>query len=261
MKKLASLVAIGCALVCAAEPVKLTPSQPKEFTDGAKLEVLDGALVVRKPGSFISKEHVAVDTTKPAQLTLEYKLAPDAKPDSFVFSLDVVDAKGRRFVGAHVNPIKTTETELAADAKKGDKTLKIKDASQWQDLPLKRGVMVAFNVKEDLSDLPNRTVTGLIESVSPEGEVTLRVPLRVGYPAGTRVRVHRDIGSFGIGSTYRKAGEDWKQLTIKIQPDAADAAYSWWNFTEKVGVRFGFVRGKLNEDAGVMIRNIEFTQE
>ena len=261
MKRIASLIAIGCALVCAAEPVKLAPSQPKEFTDGAKLEVVDGVLAVRQPGSFISKQHVAVDTAKPALLTLEYKLSPEAKPESIVFSLDVIDAKGVRFVGAHIFPIKETETELAADAKKGDKTLKIKDASQWQDLPLKRGTMVAFNVKEDLSDLPNRTVSGLIDSVSPEGEVTLRVPLRVGYPAGTRVRVHRDIGSFGIGSTYRKAGEEWKKLTVKIAPDAADEACRWWKFTDKVGVRFGFVRGKIDEDAGVLIRNIEFTQE
>ena len=261
MKRIASLIAIGCALVCAAEPVKLAPSTPKEFTDGAKLETTDGALLVRTTGSFISKQHVAVDKTKPGRLTLEYKLAPGAKPDPFVVSLDVLDAKGIRIVGAHIFPIKTTETELAADAKKGDKTLKIKDASQWQDIPLKRGTMVAFNVKEDLSDLPNRTVSGLIESVSPEGEVTLRVPLRVGYPAGTRVRVHRDIGSFGIGSTYRRAGEEWQKLTIEIKPDSKDEAYRWWSFAEKVGPRFGFVRGKINEDAGLLIRNIEFTQE
>ena len=261
MKRIASLVAIGCALVCAAEPVKLAPSQPQEFTDGAKLEVVDGALAVRKPGSFISKQHVAFDKTKPGTLTLEYKLAPDAKPESFVVALDALDAKRRRIVGAHIFPIKTTETELAADAKKGDKTLKIKDASQWQDIPLKRGTMVAFNVKEDLSDLPNRTVSGLIASVSPDGEVTLRTPLRIGYPAGTRVRVHRDIGSFGIGSTYRKAGEEWQTLTIKVQSDAKDEAYRWWDFVTEVGVRFGFVRGKIDEDAGVLIRNIEFTQE
>ena len=261
MKKLVSLLMLGGVLACAAEPVKLTPSQPKEFTDGAKLEVVDGVLAVRKPGSFMSKQHVAFDRTKPALLTLEYKLAPEAKPESFVVSLDVLDAKGIRIVGAHIFPIKTTETELAADVKKGDKTLKIKDASQWQNLPLKRGTMVAFNVREDLSDLPNRTVSGLIDSVSPEGEVTLRVPLRVGYPAGTRVRVHRDIGSFGIGSTYRKAGEEWQKLTVKIQPDAADEACRWWEFAEKAGVRFGFVRGKINEDAGILIRNIEFTQE
>ena len=136
MKRIASLVAIGCALVCAAEPVKLAPSQPQEFTDGAKLEVVDGALAVRKPGSFISKQHVAVDKTKPGTLTLEYKLAPDAKPESFVVALDALDAKRRRIVGAHIVPIKTTETELAADAKKGDKI-----APPYQ---IKNGRMVGY---------------------------------------------------------------------------------------------------------------------
>ena len=118
MKRIVSLFAIVCALVCAGEPVKLAPSQPEDFTESAKLEVLEGALVIRKPGTFISKQRVAIDSAKPGILTLEYKLAPEAKPENFVVALDALDAKGRRIVGAHIFPMKTTETELAADAKK-----------------------------------------------------------------------------------------------------------------------------------------------
>ena len=259
MKKLALLFAAAGALVCAAETVRLAPSKPEEFLNGEKLEVKDGALVMRQSGTFITKEHIAFDSAKPGVLTFEYKLAPDAKPVMFVASLDTRDAKGAVLFGAHLFGYKETETELAAPTKKTDRVFKIKDAAKWQDPKYRRGVMVAFNVKEDNSDLPNRRVSSLIKSITPDGEVTLRYPVGVAYPAGTRVRIHRDTCRFGIGSTYLKPTAEWKKCTVKIRPRAEGDPGSWWPFAEKIGVRFGFLGS--NPEAGVMIRSIEFTQE
>ena len=260
MKKTALFLAAvaAAALAGAAETAKFAPSKPQDFLHGEKLEEKDGALVMRG-GMFTTKEHVAFDSAKPGVLSLEYKLLPDAKPTMFVVAFDARDAKGALLIGANIFGHKGTETELAAPVKKGDRVLKLKDGSRWQTPEFRRGTMVAFGAKADSSDLPNRRISSLIVSVSSEGEVRLRYPVGVDYPAGTSVRAHRDTGSFGIGSTYLKPTAEWKKCTVKIRPRREGDAGSWWPFVEKVGVRFGFLGN--NPEAGVMIRNIEFTQE
>ena len=258
MKKSAMFLALGAAFVCAAATVELAPSKPEEFLEGAKPEVQENALVI-KNGAIVSKQHVAFDRTKPGVFTFEYKLAPGAKPVMFYAALDTRDAKGALLFGAHIFGYKETETELAAPTKKTDRVFKIKDAAKWQEPKYRRGVMVAFDVKEDNSDLPNRRITSLVKGISPDGEVTLRYPVGAAYPAGTRIRIHRDTCSFGIGSTYLKPTAEWKKCTVKIRPAAEGDPGSWWPFAQTVGVRFGFLG--TNPEAGVMIRNIKFTQE
>ena len=259
MKKTALFLALAAAaFACAAESVRIAPSKPEEFLNGEKLEVKEGALVM-KEGAIISKQHVAFDSAKPGVFTFEYKLAPGAKPVMFYAALDTRDAKGALLFGAHIFGFKETETELAAATTKFDRTIKLKDGSRWQKPEYRRGVMVAFDAKEDNSDLPNRRISSLVKNISPEGEVTLRYPVGAAYPTGTRIRLHRDTCSFGIGSTYLKPTAEWKKCTVKIRPRTEGDAGSWWPFAEKVGVRFGFLSNK--PEAGVMIRNIEFTQE
>ena len=260
MKKTALFLTAAIALACAAEPVRLAPSSPEDFTEGERLQMQDGAFAVTKNGTFFTRVRVPIDSSKPGTLTAEYKLLPDATPAQFVIALDSVDAKGVRLLGAHLFGYKSTETVLAADAKKGQRILKIKDADRWQKPAYRRGTMVAFYVKPDSSDLPNRSLSSLIASISPDGEVKLRYPLAASYPAGTPVRIHRDTCSFGIGSVYVKGEEEWKTVTVKILPRRENGdPQCWWPGIAKVGVRFGFVSSKPG--AGLLIRNIVFTQE
>lgn len=115
---------------------------------------------------------------------------------------------------------KGTDTELAAPARKGDTVVKVKDASQW-DMLTPWGV-IAFNAKDDCSDLPNRDVTQIAEKkIEKKGdvwEVTLKKPVAKDYPAGTRVRQQR------FGATYlytagpgKKAPADWQEFSGNVQ--------------------------------------------
>lgn len=69
-----------------------------------------------------------------------------------------------------------TDTVLADAVKKGDKVIKVKDASKWDKRNFK---IVAFNTKADLSDLPNRTFSSNITKLEQKGdvwEITLQAP-------------------------------------------------------------------------------------
>ena len=238
--------------------VRIALSEPEEFLNGEKLEMKEGALVLKKD-NIVSKKHVAFDSAKPGVFTFEYKLANGAKPVMFYAALDTRDAKNQKLSGSYIFGFKETETELAASTKKSDRVIKLKDGSRWQKPEYRRGVVVvAFNAKEDGSDLPNHRLRP-VKNISPDGEVTLRSPVGAAYPAGTRVRLHRDTCSFGIGSTYLRPTAEWKKCTIEIRPRTEGDAGSWWPFAKTVGVLFG-LRGS-DPEAGVMIRNIEFSQE
>lgn len=83
-------------------------------------------------------------------------------------------------------------TQLTRDAKKGDKVIYVKDAKGW--IKTASYASIAFNAKEDGSDLPNKELyASNILSVKQEGEewaIEFKTPLRKNIPANTGVRQH-----------------------------------------------------------------------
>ena len=120
-------------------------------------------------------------------------------PTKVYLGFDCFDANKKRITSPQVTPIPGSETELVQDAKKGDKVLKIKDGSAWkfEKLAPLLGV-VAFDVDPsgNYGDLPNRKISkrGITQIRKADGhwEVTLRQPMPMDYPAGTKVRQHRE---------------------------------------------------------------------
>ena len=105
-------------------------------------------------------------------------------------------AKGIFIAPEHVTTIENSSTTLTAAAAKGDKTLTVKDASKWGN---GKYYHVAFNAKEDMSDIPNFDISRMIAKIQKKDNgylVTLTQPLTKAYPAGTVVRQHRS------GRTY-----------------------------------------------------------
>lgn len=91
---------------------------------------------------------------------------------------------------------------------KGAKSLTVKDASKW-----KKGKhdYVAFNAKNDMSDIPNFELAGKITKIEKTGDVytiSFARPLRKAYPAGTKVRQHRAGGTY-IYTKYGKTPKEW----------------------------------------------------
>ena len=261
-KTLISLLAVGCAaLVGAAELQRITYTEPEDFR-GPKLEKQeDGSLLLRK-GATRSIKSIAVNPAKRCRLSLEYKLVEGCEPISLVVAVNTL-VKGRPIGGMTVSTVDGTLTELAEPVVKGATSFKVKDASKWVKPSAKgrRNLCAVFNAKEDLSDLPNFSGSGLIESVSPDGVVTLRkgVSLTRDYPAGTKVRQHYDDESFGIGTLYLRAAPTWKTAAIIVNPPApGEFIYTkniWWPKVNAAGVTFQ-LRGKIPADGGVFFRNI-----
>ena len=108
-------------------------------------------------------------------------------PAKLYFGIAMYDGNGKWMNGFQSRPLEGTHTELAAPAKKGDRVLKLRDASAWK----KQASAIAFGAKADFSDLPNRNISPVIthiEKTADAWEVTLRHPLGKDYPAGMPVR-------------------------------------------------------------------------
>lgn len=108
-----------------------------------------------------------------------------------------------------VNVVKGSETKLVKPAIKGEKTIVIADNNKFNDI--KKGNIVAFNVKKDMSDLPNRQCEYYIvkKEKSADGTViTFSRPLSKNYPAGTLVRLHFGSGLMRFAQSPIKANKN-----------------------------------------------------
>ena len=129
-------------------------------------------------------------------------------------------------------------TKLAADVKAGDKVIRIANGEKWKK---SSSGYVAFNAKEDYSDLPNRECVANITKVEQTNgawEVTLASPVKKDYPAGTGVREHADGGYLYAITAYPKG--EWTKVsgTLSGMPAIGDCTISsqktFWPCTAKI---------------------------
>ncbi len=183
-----------------------------------------------------------VDPAKKYKLSGKIRAVPGTVGENFYFGFIPLDAKGRQIASEQVNvKTKGTDTELAAPVKAGDTVVKVKDASKWD--AASPWFVIAFNTKDDYSDLPNRELAQIVEKkIEKKGdvwEVTLKKPAAKDYPAGTKVRQQR------YGATYmytagaaKKAPADWQEFSGVVQGIApiGNPARQWWNGTKQAQV-------------------------
>ncbi|MDD5726973.1 MAG: hypothetical protein PHV59_00275 [Victivallales bacterium] len=163
-------------------------------------ENLDGKLcgVTDSTGWLVSKQFIPVEAGRKYILSGTFKSLGN-ETSKVYYGFRTYDANKKEILPAHSNIVLESETVLAEECKKGDKAVKIKANKKW-----KAGYFcIAFNIKEDFSDLPNYEVTGKIAKVLPEGDnitLELSTPLAKGYPAGTKIRTHA-CGTFFVYTT------------------------------------------------------------
>lgn len=143
---------------------------------------------------------------------------------------------------SHVFCQPETLTELAADFTKGDNEIIVKDASKW-----KTGrFMVAFDAKEDASDLPNRKLTKVgITKVEKQTDGTWLVEMKspemkLEAKKGSKVRVHYQANTWNtIDTKWIKKGEI---VEYKGTFDGVAAPYpqpkKFWPGTKQFGLVF-----------------------
>lgn len=144
------------------------------------------------------------------------------EPATLYFGLAFYDEKGWRFDLANSNVVSKSDTELIGDAKKGDRSFRIKDGAGWKKF---NGCILALNTKPDYSDLPNFNLIRIpIQSVEQEEggwKVSLSNPLRMAIPAGTKLRLHRPGGTFYIVAN-RKLRSGWLKFESRVLSGITD---------------------------------------
>lgn len=195
-----------------------------------------------------------IDRSKKYRLAGTFRNVGDGKSGPLYFGFALFDADGMAIAPEHVNAITGSETELAAAARKGDRVLKLADASKWNGkLPASK---CAFNIKRDFSDLPNRSVVSLkINSLKKTGEVwevTLEKPLAADYPAGCAVRQHQSGAGMYAAAFGARPGAEWKTYSGVVRNGLmkpGNAANQWWVGAKYASIlimpNFGQFSGKI----------------
>jgi hypothetical protein len=205
---------VGIANAAVVEEIKASAEGAKKFTVAPKIIDMDGEKVFAIP----PKSYIAYALKKKTKFdpAVKYNVSVKVKQLGKVPALVYIgfipyDAKGRKIGPQHgYNNTKGSFTTLAAAVAKGAKSLSVKDASKWKKGPY---YFVAFNAKEDMSDIPNFNVAGVITRIEKNGDgytITFSKALEKAYPAGTKVRQHRSGGTY----VYTKAGKSSKEWTV-----------------------------------------------
>ena len=203
----------------------------------------DSALCYKGQTWAVSPELAGVD---PQQSYVLQVFMKDSKGDlTVLLGLQLFDENGEQISSFSVAPIPGTEAVLLKGASEGDKVLHV-EGNPWEPIP-QTATAVAFDAKEDLSDLPNPRTAAIERIVAGNAgsfEVNLSSPLAQSYPAGTRVRQHR-YADFPVMSF--EPGKDWEAHRFEIggvsEPGNIEQG-KFWHGTRYVRPAFaGLIRG------------------
>ena len=234
--------AVGTGMLSGAEVMKIESAS--DFTTSRKVveNAAEKSFAVTGAYATITSKPFQIDPSKKYRLSGKFRAAPGTEPQPLYFGFVPLDGNGKQILAIHVNLMKKgTESELAAPLAKGDKIAKVKDASKWNGAT--PWGYIAFNVKEDGSDLPNSDLLPIVEKkIEKKGdvwEVTLKNPAAKDYPAGTKVRQHRS----GATYLYTAAGNkpvsaDWKEFSGKVVgfSENGTPSYRWWKGTKQAKI-------------------------
>ena len=216
---------LGAAAVMAAGSLAAQTTTFNKAADWKKSKMLseaDGMLKVSCVSSMAMLSGAKKIDIDPAKTyTLKFTVcAPDAaaKPGSWTLGgFMVYDKNGRPINCINCATLANTQTEVVADAKKGDTVLVVKNASKFKKSPY---YSIVAGAKQDLSDLPNRNIIGSgIKDIAQDGEswkITLVKPLVKDVKAGTSVRVHSS-GGYLYTAGVKYVGKDWVTMSGKIK--------------------------------------------
>ncbi|MBE6404505.1 MAG: hypothetical protein E7040_00625 [Lentisphaerae bacterium] len=263
---LTAILAGTAAFVMAAENM-IAPTQIADLKkiNGSGTLTVDSEKVFELKGvaNFLSTKILTIDPKKTYKLSGEFKAKDGTKPAKLYFGFAPLNAKKTWVVSERIQGMKGTETVLTADAKPGDTVLKIKDGSKWKY----NSGLVAFNVKADMSDIPNANLSPAFNAVVKDGDgyiVKLVKPLKKAYAKGIMVRQHRSAGTYQYAAAASaKLSDEWKTFSAVISGEATKEAAitnnKWWYTTRNVRILIlGNYSG--NKDSVLQFKNIKLEE-
>ena len=159
-----------------------------------------------------------IDPTKTYTITASVRAVNNQNNEkSLVYvGFNVLDKQGKVIGASNVAVVPGTMTELAANVEKGATTVLVKDGSKFP----KGAISIVTDVKEDLSDLPNRNIiaNGITSVVQKENgwEITLSRPVYRVAKAGKAVRAHR-MGGYMYPAGGKLVGSEWITITGSVK--------------------------------------------
>ena len=266
-KTLVMTAAILCALGLSAAEKTIPFRTAADFKPGTIENADPKTLKITRAGSYVGTALYPVDPTKKYVLSGDFK-AEKAPGCKVLLTLCQHTAGGSRIYGGQIYAIAGSDTELAAAAKKGDTSVKVKDSANW-GIAAKGGIFrIAFMTDPSQSDLPNLRLSSPLAAFTAqagETEIPLKGKVMRDYPAGTKVRMHRDV--WGGSEIIVSADSEWKSIERVIAPAQKLPAkqilpYSWWPRAAKASVAISFLAPKSFPEGGVLlIRDLKLEEE
>ncbi len=183
-----------------------------------------------------SQELIPVNAKKHYVLSGWFK-NKSSVPSKLLLGVIPFDKDQKQILPQEINIVPKTETVLATECNAEDSIIKVKDASRWK---VNKYAFVAFNTKNDYTDLPNRNLSmaGIVKIEKKDNywEIHLKNFCGRNFPAGTNIREHRAGNTclFPIIKTI-KAASSWIQFSNRINFMIANgsACYTanWWHGT------------------------------
>ena len=256
----AVLLAAASVGMLSAEDI-FVQSEPADFAPAKRIVKAEDSFSVKGLALILSAKSFTLDPAKKYQISGEF-CQKGGKQVALYLGFAPYDAKGRQIFSNMVNIVKDTQTEVAADAKKGDKVVKVKDASKWNvKTPYSH---IVFGAKADFSDLPNFSRQATAQpNAQQQGEVweiQLKKPLVQDVAAGTAVRQHTDGSAFIYTGGYKKLTDQWVTMkgTISGISSFGLPSNKMWKGTEKVRVLI--LLSGCDRTSEVSFRNIKVTE-
>jgi len=142
-----------------------------------------------------------IEISHDADYKISAKVSADKKVNQVLLGIVPVSKQGYDIFYRNSNgAVKNTLTELSEAYQKGSDTVILKDNPAW------KAGWLAFNAKEDMSDLPNYTIVAFEKFERKDGKIIITLPKAYNrsYPAGTKVRLHVDGATYPYTSIIRK---------------------------------------------------------
>ncbi|MBR4219932.1 MAG: hypothetical protein IKR81_02185, partial [Victivallales bacterium] len=202
MKNAVWLLALLCSLyVIAGENLVKNGEAAGGNSPFAEAEIVEkgpgGAKCFAATGTgriLLATEFIEIEPDGTYEIAAEFCGEGECRVD---FGLALYDKNKQIITHSSMDALPGSEAVLAEAVAKGATKLTLENVTDWASLVKNGGRIIAMEAKENYSDLPNRNLCYFVTKLEKQGEaisVELSTPANKGYPAGTKVRLHRDGG-------------------------------------------------------------------
>lgn len=185
------------------------------YQGGKAPAVKNGDIEIGGYAHFWSKKAFTYNPAKKYSLYADIRTDYNGAIPGIAIGFAYFDSKDQFIKTAEYAIVPKTFTELAKPVSATDTVLYLKAVPGYRHQK-GYGYVVAFEAKEDGSDVPTKKISSKVKSVKIANgimEVTVAKPVFTSLPAGSKVRLHYDISFYQPvpeWTYYHRAKKEWK---------------------------------------------------